>query len=273
MSETGRPLREFQRWRTVAREEYTRQLKDRVRDTSTSQFPFAEIRSILDEYVDSEIFVHVGLSDVNAAFGRPSYDRLYSELTSQFESVLVPGFTPSFRDSGVYHKQFSRPQVGMFPVLFMDDAEYRTNDALHSIQVAGDYRFDDCNHHDTFGPEGCYAQLDEDNVLIANIGTDRLVSTQYHYVSLQADTPYHAPKTHSGAIYYDEEDYRKVVQENDTFTGIYKWNRWKMEDYLEERGVLDRRDRNGLKLSFFRAGDMKDALEPKIERDPYYMVT
>jgi hypothetical protein len=45
-----------------------------------------------------------------------------------------------------------------------------------------------------------------------------------------------------------------------------------MEDYLEEQGALDRRDRNGLKLSFFRAGDTRAALEPKIEQEPYYMV-
>jgi aminoglycoside N3'-acetyltransferase len=193
---TVSPAREFRRWGAIAKEQYLRRLDDRVRDTSPSPVPFSEFQSILDDYDDPTIFVHVGLSDVNAAFGGRSYDRLYTELTQQFESVLVPGFTPSFRDSGVYHNVYSRPQVGMFPRLFMDDAEYRTDDALHSIQVAGDYRFEDCDHHDTFGPEGCYAKLDRDNVLIANIGTNRLVSTQNHYISLRADPPYHTTETH-----------------------------------------------------------------------------
>ncbi|WP_232702843.1 AAC(3) family N-acetyltransferase [Halobacterium wangiae] len=218
------------------------------------------------------VFVHVGLSDVNAAFGQRGYERLYEELTAQFDSVLVPGFTPSFRDSGVYHKQYSRPQVGTFPVLFMDDADYRTDDALHSIQVAGSYRFDDCDHHDTFGADGCYAKLDRDNVLIANIGTNRLVSTQFHYISMQADSPYHAAETHSGVLYRDGETHEPVVQRGDTFTSIYNWNRWKMERDLADRGVVNDRETNGLRLSFMRARDVRDALEPAVERDPYYMV-
>lgn len=249
-----------------------RRLRNRIRDNSASNLPFSELQSVLDDYDESVIFVHVGLRDVNAAFGGRSYERLFSELTQQFESVLVPGFTPAFRKSGIYHKQYSRPQVGMFSVLFADDADYRTDDTIHSIQVAGEYRFDDCNHHDTFGPDGCYAKLDEDNVLIANIGTNRLVSTQYHFISLREDPPYHTTETHPGVIYYDESEHRKVVQKNDTFTSVYNWNRWKMEDYLEKRGVLERRDRNGLKLSFFRASEMRDALVPKIERDPCYMI-
>lgn len=272
MGRTVAPVRELRRWSAVAKEQYTRRLEGRVRDTSPSAVPFTEFQAILDDYDDPTIFVHIGLSDVNAAFGERSYDRLYSELTRQFESVLVPGFTPSFRASGVYHKAYSRPQVGMFPILFMNDAEYRTDDALHSILVAGDYRFDGCDHHDTFGAEGCYAQLDRDNVLIANIGTNRLVSTQNHYVSLRADPPYQTTETHTGVIYYDDETHQEIAQRNDTFTSIYNWNRWKMENYLAEQGVLDRRDRNGLKLSFVRAGDMRTALEPKIEREPYYMV-
>jgi len=264
---------EVNRWGTIARRLYTRRVRGRVRNRSASAFPFSEFRSILEDYDDDVVFVHVGLSDVSAAFGDESYERVRSELTSQFESVLVPGFTPCFRDSGVYHKRYSRPQVGLFSTLFMDDADYRTDDALHSIQVAGEYRFDDCDHHDTFGEDGCYARLDADNVLIANLGTDRLVSTQFHYVSVRADPPYQATTTHSGEIYYDDERHAGIEQTNDTFTSAYTWNRWKLERYLADRGVLDRRDRHGLKLSLFGANDMRTALEPMVERDPYYMVT
>lgn len=64
-----------------------------------------------------------------------------------------------------------------------------------------------------------------------------------------------------------------MTQTNDTFESVYGWSRWKIERYLEEQGALDDRSRNGLKLSFVRAGDMREALEPKIEEDPYYMVT
>lgn len=267
------PVREFRRWRTIAREQYTRRLESRLRDTSPGRVPFTQFRSVLADYDARDIFVHVGLSDVNAAFGGRSYEQFRDTLTDEFESVLVPGFTPSFRASGIYHKRYSRPQVGMFPRLFQADSEYRTNDALHSIQVAGPYRFPDADHQDSFGREGCYATLDADNVLIANIGTNRLVSTQFHYISMQADPPYHEAESHSGVIYLDDEVHEEIEQRNDTFVGTYSWSRWKIERYLEREAVLERRDLNGLKLSLFRAGDARRALESKIADDPYYMVT
>lgn len=267
------PVRELRRLRTIAREQYTRRLEPRYRDTSPGNVPIGQFESILAEYDDAAIFVHVGLSDVNAAFGGRSYDELYNILTEQFTSVLVPGFTPSFRDSGIYHKRYSRPEVGMFPRLFQADAEYRTNDAIHSIQVVGPYRFPDADHYDTFGPQGCYARMDADNVLIANIGTNRLVSTQFHYISMQANPPYHKPERHAGVIYLDDEVHEEITQRNDAFMGTYSWSRWKMERYLEAHGVLERRDLNGLKLSLFRAGDARRTLDPKMAEDPYYMVT
>lgn len=263
------PIRAIRRYGLKARELYTR----RRSGGSASRVELSTFRDVLADYDGPTVFVHVGLSDVNSAFGGRSYELLYDELHRQFDSVLAPGFTFSFRDSGVFHKQFSRPEVGAFPRLLAGDADYRTEDPIHSILVSGDYRFDDCDHRDTFAPDGCWGKLDRDNVLVANIGTDRLVSTQFHYVSLNAEPPYHTRETHEGVVYFDERRYAEVEQVNDAFTGICNWNRWKMEDYLDRVGALERRDTNGLKLSFFRAGDMRRALAPRIEDDPYYMVT
>ena len=241
--------------------------------SSPSTVSIQHLQNVLSKYDEDVIFVHVGLSDINAALSGNPYQQLYSVLDSEFESILTPGFTPSFRESGVYHKQFSRPQFGMFPVLFLDDTEYRTDDAIHSVLVSGEYRFDGCDHHTTFSEDGCWGQLDRDNILIANIGTNRLVSTQYHYISYQTGVPYQTTKTYSGVVVYGDETHESVDQVDDTFTGRYSWNRWKMERYLEGQGVLERADMNGLKLSLFHARDMRRAIEPRIADDPYYMVT
>lgn len=253
----------------LLREYYTREFAR----SSPSHISEQQLHNVLSKYKDDTIFVHVGLSDLGTALSGNPYEVLTDVLCDEFETILTPGFTPSFRKSGIYDKQSSRPEVGMFPLLFLKDAEYRTDDAIHSILVSGEYRFDDCNHHRTFGADGCWAQLDQDNVLIANIGTNRLVSTQYHYISLQADTPYHMEETHSGTIIFEDGSRRTVDQVNDTFSGYYNWNRWKMEHYLNQQGVLERADMNGLKISLFHARDMRLALEPQLADDPYYMVS
>lgn len=261
--------RSLTRFYPLLREYYVRNFSTSSPSTVSAQ----QLQNVLAKYDEDVIFVHVGLSDINAALSGDPYQQLYSVLDAEFESILTPGFTPSFRKSGVYHKQFSRPQFGMFPVLFLDDAEYRTDDAIHSILVAGGYRFDTSDHHTTFSEDGCWGQLDRDNVLIANIGTNRLVSTQYHYISCQAEAPYQTAKTYSGVVVLADGTHETVDQVDDAFSGKYSWNRWKMERYLEKQGVLERADMNGLKLSLFHARDMRRALEPRIAEDPYYMVT
>lgn len=231
---------------------------------------FAEIVS---DHGADEIFVHVGLSDVASAFGDESYTFLRDTLDEHFGSVMVPGFTPSFRSSGVYHKRFSNPEYGTFARLFLDDADYRTNDAIHSILVRGEYRFEECEHHTTFSEDGCWEKFDDENVLYANIGTPWIISTQLHYLEHALDVPYVEAPTHDGIIYYDEDHYESVSQQNMSYRYPIKWNRSKIEEYLRSRDVLQRYDLNGLQLRFFNAAELRKALEPKIAEDPHYLVT
>ncbi|MFW6040711.1 MAG: hypothetical protein ACOC85_02630, partial [Thermoplasmatota archaeon] len=105
-----------------------------------------ELHDILDGYSEEKtVFVHVGLSDIKSVFHQNPYELLIKVLEEHFNSILAPGFTPYFEESGVYHKLYSKPVHGTFYRLFHKDADYRTNDATHSILVKGDYRFDDCN--------------------------------------------------------------------------------------------------------------------------------
>ena len=219
------------------------------------------------------VFVHAGLSDVKRAFGGDPYALLSGKLTDHFESVLTPAFTSSFRKTGLYHKRYSTPEFGAFSRLFFEEADYRTNDAIHSISVAGDYRFEECDHHDTFAEAGCWGQLDRDNVLYMNIGTDWLVSTQIHYIEERADVPYVSRTAHDGVIYYDDESHAKITQYNaDKIDWLYFWNRSKIRKKLRREGALDRYSIGGLDLLFFGANDMHRSLADEIAADPYYLV-
>ncbi|AXR82892.1 AAC(3) family N-acetyltransferase [Natrarchaeobaculum sulfurireducens] len=229
---------------------------------------------LLECYDDDVVFVHAGLSDINTAFERDPYDYLFEVLTERFESVLVPGFTPSFRETGEYHKASSTPEVGAFSRLFLDDAHYRTDDAIHSIQVHGPYRFDGCDHHDTFGPNGCYAQLDSDDVLILNVGTPWFISTQLHYIEMASDPPYADLDESEGRIYYDDGESEPIRQTSfDKNEYVYYWNRDRIRDEAMDAGVLDHHELNGLSVTAVRANALARFLEPKLEADPYYLVS
>ncbi|MFC5135098.1 MULTISPECIES: AAC(3) family N-acetyltransferase [Haloferacaceae] len=232
-----------------------------------------QLDAVLSQYDDEVVFVHVGLSDIKTAFQTDPYHFLLSKLDSHFESVLAPGFTPSFRSSGIYHKEYSKPEYGTFSRLFLNDANYRTDDAIHSILVRGDYRFSQYDHHDSFGEDGCWSKLDEENVLYMNIGTPWIVSTQHHYIEHKADVPYLERSAHEGVIYYDETDSATVTQYNYRYDDPSKRSARKIAGYLRDQDVLSSYRLNGLKIRFFRAGDLRRSLMHRIESNPYYLIT
>lgn len=232
-----------------------------------------QLDAVLSRYNDNVVFVHAGLSDINAAFRTDPYRFLLRKLDTHFESVLVPGFTPSFRASGIYHKKYSKPEYGTFSRLFLNDADYRTDDAIHSILVRGEYRFSRYDHHDSFGEDGCWSKLDEENVLYMNIGTPWIVSTQHHYIEHEAEVPYLERSAHDGVIYYDETNSAALTQYNYQYDDPSKRSAVKIASYLSDQDALSSYCLNGLKLRFFRAGDLRRTLMRKIESDPYYLIT
>lgn len=247
----------------------------RRRDESAGSVAEAELDRILDQYDANTVFVHIGLSDINAAFEPDPFEFILDKLTARFESVLTPGFTPSFRkdDGRVYHKQYSRPGFGAFPRLFQSVADYRTDDATNSILVRGPYRFDDCDHHNTWSEAGCFGALDRDNVLYLNIGTDWLTASQLHYIEWNHDPPYVRTADYDGVIYYDEMSHEQITQRTHEYYRPVSWNRAKLSDELESEGVLDRYNCNGLRVFAFNARELRAAIAPKLADDPYYLVT
>lgn len=76
----------------------------------------------------SIIFTHVGLSDVKQKIGvSDPYSYLINLLTDSYKTIMAPGFTPSFRASGIYSKLFSNPEYGMWSKLFFRDTDHRTS--------------------------------------------------------------------------------------------------------------------------------------------------
>ena len=218
-------------------------------------------------------FVHAGLSDVAAAFDGDPYEVLYDTLTGHYENVLVAGFTPSFRDSGVYHERYSHPEFGTFNRLFLDDADYRTHDAVFSILVDGDYRFDDCTHSRSFAPHGCWAQLDLDDVLFVNVGTDGFRCSHLHYVEQHYDVPYVTVSAHDGVAIRNDGTVERITQWAPSDDYFRRYNRTKIQRVLRDAGVLDVVDVGGLRLRFCRARAVRTVLGERLAADPYFLVT
>lgn len=233
----------------------------------------AALSDILDSYGGHDVaFAHVGLSDVNRAFDGDPYVIVRDSLQSAFGSVLAPGFTDYFRATGVYDKQYSRPKHGTFGKLFLDDADYRTNDACRSILVSGDYRFGECDHRHTFATDGCFEKLNRDDVLVVSIGTPWLVCSYLHHLEAKYDVPYVTPRTFEGVM-HDDGTRTEITQTTHVEDGMWFFNKLRLHRLLRRHGVLDEYNIRGLRVFAASISAIDDVVAQKLKDDPYYLVT
>lgn len=220
-----------------------------------------------------EVFVHVGLSDVEAAFGGNPYELLLEALTDSFESVLAPGFTDYFEQSGVFDRRHSKPIHGTFAKLLLQEADYRTADPCKSILVQGDYRFDGCTHLDTFAEDGCFERLNEDDVLVMAIGTPHWKCSYLHHLEAKYGAPYSVERTIEGVV-HDDSETTEVEHRTNYYDGIFwSFNKLKLQRDLENAGVLETHDLNGLRLYVTPIRDLDRFAAERMAEDPYYLVT
>lgn len=249
-------------------------LKKYLTKQNVTSVPEHWLHNRLTEIDANEIFCHVGLSGVNAAFDGDPYEFLRGTLKNHFETIMAPGFTDYFEDSGVYHKKYSRPKHGAFARLLYKDAEYRTDDAIRSFIVDGPYRFDSCNHRKSYGNRSCFAKLEADNIPILNIGTPWLICSQLHHLEYVHEVPYLKEVILDGVMFQDKKtDPKHIEQTFGKYTEKFAWNRRKIRHDLENAGALVTYNRNGLRLMVTYAQDIRDVIGPKIQEDPYYLIT
>jgi aminoglycoside N3'-acetyltransferase len=234
-----------------------------------------KIDNILSNFNEKAVFVYIGLSDIKSGFNRDPYSFIFDKLSDNFQYIITPGFTPSFRESGVFHKTFSVPRYGNFSKLFFEDADYRTEDPIHSILVKGGIQFEECDHRDSFGSNSCWDVFDEENILNLNIGTDKFKTTQLYYIERRYNLPYVTVPEHSGVIYSDPNSYKHVTQLNHGYDmniaspAPPNWKKLKL--YLERSGSLQDLSTKGLTIYSFCSQDIRKDLERRLRTDPYYL--
>ncbi|MFP9191283.1 AAC(3) family N-acetyltransferase [Natrialbaceae archaeon A-CW1-1] len=233
----------------------------------------AWLRSILDDIDSNKVFCHVGLSDVNSAFEGNPYEFLRDLLHEYFDTVMAPAFTSSFIESKVYSQKYTKSDSGTFSNLLIDDAEYRTPDALRSIVVDGPFRFNDCEHRDSYGSNSAFAKLEKENVPVLNIGTPWLKCSQWHFLEQQYDVPYMKKPTFEGVQINEGGEAINISQKTGLFEGVWAHNRPKITRVLMKNEILRSHQRNSLNVMWHRLGDMRRCLGSKLRLNPYYLVT
>lgn len=228
------------------------------------------LRDALEGFDAETVVVYAGLSDVAAAFGGDPYERLRDALFAQFDAVLTPGFTFSFRETGYVNLDRTPPEVGTFGERFLADAEFRTADPVFSLLGAGSFAFDTAGTDCSYAAGGYWAELHDRDVCYLNVGTDRVRCSAFHVAEVRHEVPYVSRTELSGHVVRDG-DLRAVTHRLPTDDHYRRFARQKVREQLGDAF----RDHSvaGVRIQGCRAGDIDALLDDRIEADPYYLVT
>lgn len=226
------------------------------------------------------LFLHVKISSLKS---ESSSD--YIQLTQQIiktmnllytpKTILIPTFTYSFTKTGVYHKQFSKSEVGRFSEEARKATTNRTNDPIFNVVDIKSYLSGiDFDYTEAFGERSLFHYLNEEDCIVINIGLDELISTQLHYIERINNVPYRYNKTFHGVIYFNENEWESLQYKyfvRDLGKNV-KWNRKKIKDYLVKQDALFFRTVNGVEVNWISAKTMNYLISKKLNEDNYFLL-
>lgn len=231
------------------------------------------------------LFLHVCLRQLQRRTGQP-YRQLTGDILAALRdlrptTILVPAYTIySFMLTGVFHRIFSRSEVGRFSEeVRRHFAAYRTPDPMYSVLDCGDYLCrQPIDYGRTFGEESLFAHLLANDAAIVNIGMEGFWSTLVHDVERAAGVNYRREKTFAGVVYQDEARWRQV-----SYTAFVRemgadgvqfppYNRIRRMLYLEEEGVLHTAQSQGIRVAWAPAAAFAAAIGRKLGEDARFLV-
>ncbi len=227
------------------------------------------------------IVIHARLKNIknNLDLSYESSARLILEWFYNFyrpKTVLVPSFTYSFTRSGIFHRVFSRSEVGRFSEEIRKlYGQHRTLDPIFSFVDTNKYLDQyNLNYCTAFDEGGIFDFLDKEDCIIVNIDLDQITQTQIHYIEKINRVDYRYDKLFEGVVYSDQHHWKSIKYRY--FVRDLKLNPRmdykKRERYLIERGALNVFSRNGLVISWISARKLNEVISQALASDPYFLI-
>jgi len=249
-----------------------RRLKDRSLSIRPNRRCLVPINLELIAKRYNTVIVHAGLRAISARSSSEAFLKIIDSLTN-VQTLCIPAFTPSFRKSGVFSVQFSRPEVGSLSTQAWLSRPSRTLDPIHSLFVMNGRLDFDCTLDDTFHPSGIFKNFAQESSCIINIGTPYFVSTNLHYVERVANVPYVKQQLHKGVVLLDGQEPFHVNHNSYIFNFPIAWNRNKIESFLIRNNAITVGLWNSAFCRVVNCKKASDLLINKLESDPYFMVS
>ena len=160
------------------------------------------------------VVVHARIKSIAQQLeGRCSYPEItgniihYLEEVASPPTIMIPTYTYSYTKSRVFHRLFSRSEVGRFSEEARLHGYHRTPDPIFSFLDTNQYFNEKVNFNIAFGKGSIFDFLHREDAIILNIGLGDFIATQRHYIERYYNVPYRFDKLFSGVVYLNDKEY------------------------------------------------------------------
>lgn len=244
----------------------------------------SEIKSFLADLnlpKDEIIFVHVKLKGI-------SYDTSYKQLSKQIieilqdlyspKTILVPTFTYSYTETGIFNRISSPSEVGRFgeEIRNLFDPKHRTINPVFNVIDTNNYfkKNYDLKEESAFGEDSLMHLLHKLGHVVLNINVDEFISTYLHYLEYCYNVPYRFIKNFPGEVIISNQDKKEVVFQYDVrdLDKNSSWDRGKIRSVLYEQCGLQIFVRENLEVMWVHSKEMEKILGPKLKADGNFLL-
>ena len=193
-------------------------------------------------------------------------------------SILVPTYTYSFTKTGLFHRVYSRSEVGRFSEeMRRAYGHTRTPEPIFSVvEPVGQYlsQLSNLSHLEAFGRQSIFSSLERDNAIALNINLTKFISTHLHYLERQNRVPYRFDKTFQGVVYHDQAQHQVVNYKYYVRNLVEdpQWDRQRIASDLEQAGVLRVIRDEEMELNWLPAQDMREFIDRRLAENPLYLL-
>jgi aminoglycoside 3-N-acetyltransferase len=231
---------------------------------------------------DRILFLHVrlkGLIGPKDDYGQASRE-LIEKIVQEAKpkSILVPTYSYSFTKTGVFHRIYSRSEVGRFSEeLRLAHGHTRTPEPIFSVvEPIGQYlsQITNLSHTEAFGAQSIFSFLERENAIAININLNKFISTQLHYLEHLNKVPYRYDKIFQGVVYYNETRYEAVRYKYyvRSLTENLQWDRPRIASDLEDAEILRVIRGNGMELNWLNVQDLRGFISRRLAENPLYLL-
>jgi aminoglycoside 3-N-acetyltransferase len=240
-----------------------------------------ELIKSLNLPVNEILFLHVRLKGLSKVLSYADQTKIIIESLYEFynpKTILIPTFTYSFTNTGVYDRVNTPSEVGRFgeEARKLFPPEFRTKNPVFSVLDTNRF-FEKFNLDETsaFGKNSLFDMLNKQGHVIININLENIILTFLHHIEEKNCVYYRFHKVFNGSISTDGVNYEQIafnyfVRKLNLDT-MRRYN--KVEKYLVETKSLFSSEFKGIKVRWIHSEKLFNDISKKIENDPEFTIT